>query len=116
MALAGTYGFTADQGATFNQVITWYNSSDSPINLNGYSARMQVRQKIDSAVALLLTTENGRILLGGSEGTVTLTVSAEDMADLSAGPYTYDLELISPSGYVTRLIMGSFIVRSEVTK
>jgi tRNA threonylcarbamoyladenosine modification (KEOPS) complex Pcc1 subunit len=116
MALAATYGFTADQGATFSQVITWKDSTDSPIDLTGYTARMQIRQKVSSSVALALTTENGRITLGNSSGTISLYVTATDMAALPAGPYTYDIELVSGSGAVSRLLMGTFVVRSEVTR
>ena len=116
MALAATYGFTADQGATFNQVITWKDSANAPIDLTGYTARMQIRQKVSSSVSLALTTENGRITLGDTDGTITLTVSASDMTALPAGPYTYDLELVSGAGIVSRLLMGTFVVRSEVTR
>lgn len=114
--IAGTYNITADQGATFSRVITWKDSTGTPINVTGYTARMQVRSIVSSdSVALSLTTENGRIALGGSAGTITLTVAASDMDDVSSGTYAYDLELVS-AGVVTRLVMGSFIVRAEVTR
>jgi len=116
MALAATYGFTADQGATFSQVITWKDSTNSPIDLTGYTARMQIRQKVTSSVSLSLTTENNRITLGGDAGTIALSITSSDMADLPAGSYTYDLELVSVSGDVSRLLMGTFVVRSEVTR
>lgn len=116
MALAATYGLTADQGATFNQVITWFDETDTPVDLSGYSARMQLRLKVNSAVVLELTTDNGRITLGGSSGVITISVSASDMESLSPGTYSYDLEFVSPSGDVNRLLMGNFVVRSEVTK
>lgn len=116
MALAATYGFTADQGATFNQVIVWRDSTSTPINLTGYTARMQIRYKVSSTVAMSLTTENGRITLGDTDGTITLSISAADMEDLPSGPYTYDLELETGGGEVSRLLMGAFVVRSEVTR
>jgi hypothetical protein len=116
MALAATYGFTADQGATFNQVIVWRDSTNTPVDLTGYTARMQIRYKVSSSVALSLTTENGRITLGGTNGTITLSISASDMEDLPSGPYTYDLELETDGGEVSRLLMGAFVVRSEVTR
>lgn len=115
-AIAARYDMICDQGATFSRVITWEDSNGSPINLTAYTARMQVRPEASSSTTTLsLTTENGRITLGGSAGTITLTVAAADTAAVAAGPYVYDLELVS-GGVVTRLTMGSFTVRAEVTR
>ena len=113
-ALAATYGFTADKGATFTQVIKWKDANKNLINLSGYTAEMVIREKTTATnVVLTLSTTNGRISLGGADGTVTLTVSASDM-DINAGQYTYTLELTSASGEVTRLLMGAFVVRPDV--
>ena len=106
-----------DQGATFSRAITWQDSQAVPVNLTGYTARMQVRDEVDSAsAALSLTTENSRISLGGTAGTITLLVSATDTAAVAAGEYIYDLELVSGAGTVTRLIQGCFTVDGEVTR
>ena len=114
--IAGTYNITADQGATFSRVLTWKDSDGDPVNLAGYSARMQVRSIVSSASPVLsLTTENGQITLGGALGTITLLVPASAMDDVPGGSYAYDLELVSGST-VTRLVMGSFTVRAEVTR
>jgi len=115
--IAGTYDMVVDQGATLSRTVTWKDSTKTPINLTGYSARMQVRASVTSAATVIeLTTANSRIALGGAAGTVTLTVSATDTAALPAGRYVYDLELVSAAGVVNRLIMGNFVVRAEVTR
>ena len=115
-SIAAKYDIIADQGATLSRVITWNDSNGTPINLTGYTARMQVRPEASSSTTILsLTTENSRITLGGSAGTITLSVAAADMAAVAAGGYVYDLELVS-GGVVTRLTMGSFTVRAEVTR
>lgn len=111
-------GFVIKQGATFNYVLTWYGDKNktTPINLTGYTARMHVRTNIEDATPILeLTTENGRITLGGALGTITLLVSAADTAALSAGSAVYDLELISGS-VVKRIIEGSLVITREVTR
>jgi len=116
MALAGQYNITLDQGATYSQLVTWKNSSGTLIDLTGWTARMQVRPLVKSATSLIeLTTENGRISLGGAAGTITLTISATDTDDLPVGTYRYDLELVDGST-VERLLMGSFTVRGEATR
>jgi tRNA threonylcarbamoyladenosine modification (KEOPS) complex Pcc1 subunit len=117
MALAATYGFTIDQGATFSQTLTWKDPSNVAIDLTGYTARMQIRGKRTStSVTLSLTTENGGITLGDDAGTIDLLISATDSAAMEVGTYVYDLELISVSGSVSRLLMGNFVVRGEVTR
>lgn len=116
-SIAGTYDMVIDQGATLSRTITWKDSAKAPINVTGYSARMQVRASVTATTTVIeLTTANSRIALGGAAGTVTLTVSAADTAALAAGRYVYDLELVSGSGVVSRLIMGNFVVRGEVTR
>ena len=74
---AGLYNIIADQGATLSRTVTWKDSAKNPINITGYTARMHVRELVTSASTVLeLTTENNRITLGGTAGTITLTVSA----------------------------------------
>ena len=113
---AGYYNITAEQGATFNRVLTWRDSASALINLTGYTARMQVRTDYASTSTILsLTTQNGQITLGGAAGTITLLVSATDMAALSSGSFVYDLEMIN-GATITRLVQGTFVVNAEVTR
>lgn len=113
---AGTYNIVADQGSTLSRVITWKNSAGTPINLTGYTARLQVRDNYSAASSLLtLTTENGGIALGGALGTITLNATATQTAALTADQYVYDLELVT-GATVTRLVQGSFTVTPEVTR
>lgn len=80
---------------------------------------MQVRKTSDSDVIILdLTTENGGISLGASNGNIELYVSDEDMATIPEDKYVYDLELVAPNSelYVYKLIQGNFVVRAEVTR
>lgn len=116
MALAGIYNQTADQGATYGRLITLYDSAGNPLNLTGYTAKMQIRETYDSPTAILeLSTSNGKIVLGGALGTVTLTAAAADM-NFTAEQYVYDLEITSGAGVITRVIMGTFDLRAEVTR
>jgi hypothetical protein len=117
MSAAGYYDMIADQGATFSQVITWKSATGTPVNLSGYSARMQVRPRVDSSTETLdlsSTGNNPKIVLGGALGTIMITVPAGDM-DFE-GSYVYDLEVQSSGGVVTRLLMGRFQCRPEVTR
>jgi hypothetical protein len=113
---ATAYDILIEQGATFSQVIT-YKDNGVAVNLTGYTARMQVRATLESASTLVeLTTANGRIALGGAAGTITLSISATDTEALTAGRGVYDLELVSGSGIVTRLLQGVATISRNVTR
>ena len=114
--LAGTYKITCDQGATFERVITVRDSTGTPMNLTGYTARMQVRPEIESSTTLVeLTTANGRITLGGVLGTITLSMNAATTAAITDDG-VYDLEIISSGGAVHRVLKGRFVLDLEVTR
>lgn len=88
----------------------------APINLTGYTARMHIRRRLaDVDTQLVLTTENGRLVLGGAAGTVRIVMLPVETAALLSG--VYDLELVAPvTGVVTRLMSGKVRVSAEVTR
>ncbi len=114
---AGTYNLVIEQGATFTATVTWRDAANALVNLTGYTARMQIRATVAAGTfAIELTNANGRIVLGGALGTIDLTIAAADTALIGAGSYVYDLELVSGSAVVTRLIQGTATVVAEVTR
>lgn len=115
MSAPGKVNLAIYQGATYDKTFTWI-VSDVPVNLTGYTARMKVRPTVSSSTVYLdLTTANGKIVLGGSAGTVQLLLSATETAALTFTTGVYDLELVSGST-VTRLIEGNVTVSKEVTR
>jgi len=113
--IPGKYNFICPQGSTFSKQLTW-TIEEEPVNLETYTARMQVREKYSSKIAIVdINTENGGITLGGDEGTILLYISDEATQQIIAKNYVYDLEMVSASE-VIRLIEGKFIVTPEVTK
>lgn len=114
---AGNYTVTIEQGATLGLTLTWSDESNALVNLTGYTARMQIREQLDSATPFItLTTENGGITLGGVAGTITLNMTATATAALTQTSGVYDLELVSSGGVVTRLLEGLVIIKPEVTR
>lgn len=76
---------------------------------------MQIRRQIeDTTVMLELTTENGRITLGGAAGTIELLITAADTSTLTTSG-VYDLELVE-GAVVKRLIRGNINLNLEVTR
>lgn len=113
----GIVHFVCPQGTTFRRTVT-YDINDVPVNLSGYSARLQVRENYysDNYVVSLDSGSIGGITLGGSAGTIDILIEDSVTTDITAGDYVYDLEIINPSSYVDRLIEGTFIVTPEVTR
>lgn len=114
---AAQYDFEIEQGATAIWPFVWKDSTGAPVNLTGYTARMQVRQSTSATDVLLsATTENGKLLIDPLLGKTTLGLSATETAALAWRKGKYDLELVSPAGVVTRLLYGVITVSPEVTR
>ena len=114
--LAGQYNLIIDQGAHFERLMTITNPDGSEYDLTGYTARMQIRTEIDADdVMCELTTANGRIVLGGEEGTVRLIIESA-VTETFDDEGVYDLELIDSDGKVYRLLKGKVKVELEVTR
>lgn len=115
--ISGVYNINMDQGATFERLLTVKNSDGTLLNLTGYQARMHIRLEMeDDNYLALLTTENGRIVLGGMDGTIYLTLPPEVTSTLRRD-CVYDIELLEPSSEkVYRLLKGMVRVSDEVTR
>jgi hypothetical protein len=114
---AATHDITIEQGATFRLNLVWRDSNNVPVDLGGYTARMQVRASFsDTVIQLNLTTENGAIVLGGALGTIAVTAAATVTDDITIRAGVYDLELQASDGTVTRLVQGKVKISPEVTR
>ena len=107
------------QGATWIYPITWERPAGTPVDISGFTARMQIRDDAYSSTVLVdMTTANGRITIDGPAGTVTLILADDLTAALSfRGTAAYDLELVQASPrWVVPLIGGSVTLMPEVTR
>lgn len=111
---AATYNIVAEQGTTFTLSFT-IDTDGTPWNLTGYTAAMQVRPFLESTTKIFDLTSGNGITLGGSNGTVTVSISAQDMTNATAGRHVYDLELTTGST-VTKILTGRFTIIPEVTR
>jgi len=115
MITPGTYNLTCYQGADFDQTFT-ITQDGTALNLTGYTSRMQVREAADSTAILLSLTSGTGIALGGTAGTVAVVITSAQSSAIPSGSYAYDLELISGSSIVTRLLQGGFSISGNVTR
>jgi hypothetical protein len=110
----GRYNITAYQGATYGLSLNW-SIGGTAVDLTNYTAAMQVREAYNASAPVLSLTNGSGITLGGTAGTIDISVSASTMGSIVAGQYLYDLELNSGSA-ITRLVQGNFSVEAEVTR
>ena len=118
MQKPGKLNLDCFQGATFNYSLTW-TAAGVAVDITDYDARMQVRESFNSPVPLVSLSLGSGIVLGGTAGTIGLSLDADETEVFSvnaSAQFVYDLELISPVGVVTRLVEGSFLVFPEVTR
>ncbi len=115
---AANHDIIIEQGSVFTLNLVYKDSTGTPINLTGYSARMQVRQKYASTTPLISLTSPSDITLGGALGTIVAKISASVTKDLTIKQGVYDLELVPPSGAADafRLVEGAVTVTPEVTR
>ncbi len=124
MQAPGELNLTMYQGASWDYTLTWTTTAGSvttPVDLTGYSARMQVRETQSSTATILSLTSGSGITLGGTAGTILLEADATTTAGIATSQtpqnqFVYDLELVSGAGYVTRLVEGNFLIDPEVTR
>jgi hypothetical protein len=112
----GVYNIEAKQ-SDWHLGLNWIEGLD-PQNLAGFSARLVVRYKPDSADALLELTseEDGGITLGGDTFNIVIDVDKATMSAIKAGQYVYDLELADADGNAYPLLTGRFTVLPSTVK
>lgn len=125
---AGKYNITIDQGSTFGLTMT-VKEDGSAKNLaspNQYTARAHLRSKAentaspsgnfaDGTIAFTCTGSTGTANLQ-SNGIINMDLTAGQTAAITAGSYVYDLEIVSGTGTVTRIIQGRANVTREITR
>lgn len=89
---------------------------NQPIELAGYTARMQVREKLTSETTLLdLTTENGGIVINTSLCTIEILATATQTAALEFNSAVYSLELVFGSEVIP-FATGTIQLIKEITR
>tara|TARA_R100001443_G_C3212331_1_gene143742 strand:+ start:80 stop:430 length:351 start_codon:yes stop_codon:yes gene_type:complete len=114
---AGRYDLEIEQGSDFVLNILYQDTNDAALDLGTYTARMQIRESSDSSSSIIeLTNANSRITLGAVDPNIVLTLSAGDTASMDFDTAFYDLEVISSSATVSKVLRGSVKLIREFTK
>lgn len=128
---AGIHNFTIEQGTTVDFEIQYKDSNLVPINLTGYSGRMQIRSTYaDNQPTTYITLSSSlapdgtglnfsgsatRGLKPPTSGSVGIYINAESSSAFTFAKAKYDLELYSGS-LVIRLLEGTVTLDKEVTR
>lgn len=117
--MSAELNITIDQGSTWTKSVTWQDSNGDAYDLSSYEARMMIRKHYadnDKGLPLVSLTETDGITLGASTNNVVIVIEDTVTEIIPGGIYYYDLELISPSQEVTKLLRGKAVVLPEVTR
>lgn len=117
---AGTWNPTIEQGATWSRTVTYLDNGE-PVDLTGYTARMDI---VDGAgrTILQVDTTAGGLSIDGAAGTVTIDLTPVQTSKLHASPHKYNVELVadpdprSETAAVQRLLEGTITVTRDWTK
>lgn len=82
----------------------------SPVDMNGFTARMSIKDAIGGTELLRASTANGRIAIDNTNKTITLTIESAATAAITWSKGVYDLEMLAPAVAVTALVAGKTYV------
>ena len=95
-----------------------YLQYNTPVDLDGYLARMQVKAKLADTTNLIELDSDlvGGIALDNIAKTITITLTAAQTTLLNFKSAVYSLEMVSPSGIVTEIVAGKITLDKEITR
>lgn len=109
-----TVNLSTRAGASRDLSLTWTEGGE-PVDLSGWTARLQVRSSAASPTVLIDLESPTEIVLG-SDGTIWTQLSSAQTDALAAGTYRYDLRLEDGDGQVLYLVEGALKVKEPVTR
>jgi hypothetical protein len=105
---------TCRRGDTFTLIVTFTDANGAAIDLSsGYQWKMDVKDTDTSASDII--ADDSFVYSGNSSGQLTISASAETMADATSGTYVYDLQS-SVAGVVKTWIYGIFKINEDVSE
>jgi hypothetical protein len=115
--MAGQKNFEVDQNATFSfQVEYTQEDGETPIDLTGASAKMQVRDtKGGSKLAVSLTSPSNGITIDGSNGKLNIIMTPTQTNKLFYPKSSYDVMVIDSNGNKIKLLEGFMTLSRSVT-
>jgi hypothetical protein len=103
-----------DQGTTFNNIINITDdTTNTPVNVQGYAVSSQLRRSYYSANASANITCS---VTDAPNGEITMSMTASNTSNIKAGRYLFDVETIDTLGTVSRILEGIITVTPQITR
>lgn len=102
------------RGDTYGPIVFKFtNSSGNPVNLEGFSAVSEWRNKRTNEVGLTWSTDDNTMTISGNQLTMNSRCS-EDM-EIGAGVYVYDIQFYSGECLAKTYIRGEVPIIQDIT-
>lgn len=109
--------YTVPQGADFPIRMRYLQSNGTPVNLSGATIRGALRKHpSDVSATINFTSANSNIYLDIASGYFGINFVASATTQIEPTKYYYDIEVVLPSGDVTRAMQGIITLTPEITK
>ena len=113
----GKYDLVVYKYASFDVTLTYKDEHNQPVDLTGYSAKLQARvAKAGGELILDMPLVDGQIILGGTAGTIQLKLTYTETGSITAQSGLYDLLLTDAGGTVTRILEGNMVYKDGVSQ
>lgn len=100
-----------DQGSTFTASIDLRNDVGGAYDLTGYSVFSQIRKSYYATTKVDFTCSHN-----GAGGQIALSLTSTQTEAMTPGRYLYDVEIVSSSGEVSRVVEGIVTVTPGITR
>jgi hypothetical protein len=104
-----------NQGAYWSRFFIYKDSNNNPIDITGWTAKMDIRIKKGGDLLYSLTTGSG-ITNGGANGKITWTLTIAQTTTLKGSP-VYDLFLTNPAATQSfPILTGNLNIEQRVSQ
>jgi hypothetical protein len=112
--MAAQKNFKVDQNATFSFEVEYLDENDVAIQLQNYTAKMQVRNVAGDKLAFTLTHADG-LTINPTQGKINVSISPDRTNKMFYPKSSYDLVITDSSQNKYRLLEGFMTLNRAVT-
>lgn len=100
-----------DQGTDYEVTLTLTDENGDILDLSNSNTAAQIRKSYTSLTYTEFDTSTN-----ATTGEISLTLTADQTADLEPGRYVYDVELTDASNSISRIVEGVVTIAPQVTR